>query len=138
MDKQAKLEYQQKVEKYLTDNRVYDLFEDLLKSLIVKQPDNPISFMIDKLTETPSITSLIQPRRSLSWDHRASKSESWHCMLPITTSSPRCRSVICCARKFQKNCVRAHTNSARGEEIEGYFKGFTFVRDDIVIQIVKQ
>lgn len=54
MDKQAKLEYQQKVEKYLSDNRVYDLFEDLLKALIVKQPDNPIGFMIDKLTETPS------------------------------------------------------------------------------------
>lgn len=38
MDRQGKLEYQQKVEKYLNDNRVYDLFEDLLKAIVVKQP----------------------------------------------------------------------------------------------------
>lgn len=46
MDRQGKLEYQQKVEKYLADNHVYDLFEDLLKAIIVKQPENPIAYMI--------------------------------------------------------------------------------------------
>lgn len=55
MDRQGKLEYQQKVEKYLSDNHVYDLFEDLLKALIVKQPDNPIAYMIEKLGEPQSI-----------------------------------------------------------------------------------
>jgi hypothetical protein len=65
MDKQAKLEYQQKVEKYLADNRVYDLFEDLLKALVVKQPDNPIGYMIDKLSETPSIISCLFSKKDI-------------------------------------------------------------------------
>jgi adenylate kinase len=54
MDKQSKLQYQLKVEKYLADNHVYDLFEDLLKNITVKQPDDPITYIIDKLSEPPS------------------------------------------------------------------------------------
>jgi len=138
MDKQAKLEYQQKVEKYLTDNRVYDLFEELLKSLIVKQPDNPISFMIDKLSETPSSQYLTQPKRFSLLVRLASKYESWRYMWQTIISSPLSLSAICCARRFQKNWVMSQINLARGEEIESYFKAFTFVRDDIVVQIVKQ
>ena len=46
MDRQQKLEYQHKVEEYLSKKNVYDMFEDLLKSLIVKQPDDPLSFLI--------------------------------------------------------------------------------------------
>lgn len=49
MDKQQKLAYQKDIESYLTQENVYDLFEDLLKSLVVKQPDDPISYLIDKL-----------------------------------------------------------------------------------------
>ena len=50
MDKQQKLEYQNKIEGYLGKEHVYDLFEDLLKHLIIKQPDDPISFLIDRLS----------------------------------------------------------------------------------------
>jgi len=46
MDKQQKLEYQTRIENYLSKEHVYDLFEDLTKQLIVKQPDDPISFLI--------------------------------------------------------------------------------------------
>lgn len=46
MDKQQKLDFQRKVEDYLLKENVYDLFEDLVKSLIVKQPEDPISFLI--------------------------------------------------------------------------------------------
>ena len=49
MDKKQKLAYQKDIESYLTQENVYDLFEDLLKSLVVKQPDDPISYLIDKL-----------------------------------------------------------------------------------------
>jgi hypothetical protein len=38
MDKKQKLTYQKGIEEYLTHENVYDLFEDLLKSLVVKQP----------------------------------------------------------------------------------------------------
>jgi adenylate kinase len=46
MDKQQKLEYQNKIENYLAKENVYDLFEEMLKSLVVKQPEDPISYMI--------------------------------------------------------------------------------------------
>jgi hypothetical protein len=46
MDKQQKLEYQNRIESYLAKEHVYDLFEDLLKQLVVKQPDDPLSFLI--------------------------------------------------------------------------------------------
>lgn len=55
MDKQQKLEYQTRIENYLSKEHIYDLFEDLTKQLIVKQPDDPLSFLIDKLS-TPQST----------------------------------------------------------------------------------
>ena len=64
MDKQQKLEYQNKIEGYLGKEHVYDLFEDLVKHLVIKQPDDPISFLIDRLSAPQSTPSLTQPRRS--------------------------------------------------------------------------
>lgn len=57
MDKQQKLEYQNKIEGFLAKEHVYDLFEELLKHLIVKQPDDPISFLIDRLSAPQSTSS---------------------------------------------------------------------------------
>ena len=65
MDKKQKLTYQKGIEEYLTNENVYDLFEDLLKTLVVKQPEDPISFLIDKLSnpQNTSICKLIQPKK---------------------------------------------------------------------------
>jgi adenylate kinase len=63
MDKQQKLEYQTRIENYLSKEHVYDLFEDLTKQLIVKQPADPISFLIERLSTPQSSYSPIQPRR---------------------------------------------------------------------------
>jgi adenylate kinase len=65
MDKQQKLEYQNRIENYLAKDNIYDLFEDLLKQLIVKQPDDPISFLIDKLSSPSGISVGIQLKTSL-------------------------------------------------------------------------
>jgi adenylate kinase len=54
MDKKQKLTYQTGIEQYLQQENVYDLFEDLLKTLVVKQPDDPISYLIDKLANPES------------------------------------------------------------------------------------
>jgi adenylate kinase len=50
MDKQQKLDYQHKIENYLSEQHVYDLFEDLLKNIVIKQPEDPISYLIEKLS----------------------------------------------------------------------------------------
>jgi len=55
MDKKQKLEYQRDIEKYLENKKVYELFEDLMKSLIISKPEDPINYMIQKLSEPERI-----------------------------------------------------------------------------------
>lgn len=50
MLKDKKLEYQQQLEEYLEDQKVYDIFEDMMKSLIMQKPKDPIQFLLKKLT----------------------------------------------------------------------------------------
>lgn len=56
MNKSQKIEYQQLIEKYLEDNQVYDLFENLIKMLLKEKPKDPIDFLINKL-ENPERNS---------------------------------------------------------------------------------
>lgn len=51
MDKKTKLQYQQRIEGYLEENHVYELFEQLMKTVIIKQPTDPIGFLIEKLSK---------------------------------------------------------------------------------------
>ncbi len=52
MLKDKKLEYQKQLEEYLEENKVYDIFEDMMKALIIAKPENPIPFLLKKLTST--------------------------------------------------------------------------------------
>lgn len=51
MDKATKLKYQRDVEKYLESKKVYELFEDLLKNLIIHKPLDPLDYLIHKLED---------------------------------------------------------------------------------------
>ena len=46
MDKIQKHDYMQTVEAFLEQNQIYELFEDLLKQLIVARPEDPLAFLI--------------------------------------------------------------------------------------------
>jgi len=50
MLKDKKLNNQQELEEYLEENQVYDMFEDMMKSLVMNMPTDPLKFLIDKLT----------------------------------------------------------------------------------------
>ena len=39
----------QQIESYLEQKQVYELFEDLLKQLVIHKPDQPLDFITDKL-----------------------------------------------------------------------------------------
>jgi hypothetical protein len=95
MDKQQKLEYQSRIENYLSKEHVYDLFEDLVKQLVVKQPEDPIAFLIDKLSTPQSSREDMQPRRFSSSDRRGSRCGSSRCRWATTTSSPPFRWATC-------------------------------------------
>lgn len=76
MDKQQKLEYQTRIEQYLSKEHIYDLFEDLLKQLVVKQPEDPISFLIDKLSTSQSTSAFMQQKKFSLLDLPVSKLEN--------------------------------------------------------------
>ena len=49
MDKLQRFEFQQSIEGYLEQNQVYELFEGLLKELVLHRPDQPLDYIIQKL-----------------------------------------------------------------------------------------
>ena len=49
MDKIQKFDYMQQIESYLDDNQVFDKFEDLLKQLVVKRPEDPLQYLLTQL-----------------------------------------------------------------------------------------
>ena len=53
MDKVQKFEYTQQIEQYMEDNQVYELFESLLKSLLLTKPDKPLDHLINALQTEP-------------------------------------------------------------------------------------
>ena len=55
MDKTAKLEYQKKLEQYLEDKNIYNMFEDLMQLLVIHKPEDPLNFLIDRLSRPESI-----------------------------------------------------------------------------------
>lgn len=53
MDKLQKFDYMQSIEQYLEENQVYEMFEDLLKQLIVHQPEKPLEFLLQQIKSQP-------------------------------------------------------------------------------------
>lgn len=49
MDKLQKFDYMQSIEDYLENNQVYELFEELLKELVVARPEKPLDFLVNRL-----------------------------------------------------------------------------------------
>ena len=49
MERTEKLKYEQGIEQYFDDNKVYDLFEKLFKELVINKPDNPLDYLIESL-----------------------------------------------------------------------------------------
>ena len=46
MDKLQRFEYSQSIEGYLEHNQVYELFEGLLKELVLHRPEQPLDYLI--------------------------------------------------------------------------------------------
>lgn len=52
MDKNQKYEFTESIEGYLEENQVYDMFENLLQQLLLKKPEKPIDFLIEKIQQS--------------------------------------------------------------------------------------
>ena len=49
-----KLSFQRQLEEYLEDQKVYDIFEDMMKGLIMSRPKDPLQFLVKRLTAPES------------------------------------------------------------------------------------
>lgn len=54
MMQDKKLEFQKQLEEYLEEQKVYDIFEDMMKALIQNRPKDPLSYLVKKLTTNES------------------------------------------------------------------------------------
>ena len=50
MQEKDKLKFQQSLETYMEQEKLHDIFEDMMKALIKDRPKNPVEFLIDRLT----------------------------------------------------------------------------------------
>ena len=54
MDKLQKFDYMQSIEQYLDENQIYEMFEDLLKQLLVARPEKPLEFLVQQIKSPQS------------------------------------------------------------------------------------
>ena len=53
-----KLDFQRQLEEYLEEQKVYDIFEEMMKALIVNKPKDPLQYLVKKLTTAECKTSI--------------------------------------------------------------------------------
>jgi hypothetical protein len=51
---EKKLDYQRQLEEYLEEQKVYDIFENMMKGLIMHKPKDPLQFLVKRLTSPES------------------------------------------------------------------------------------
>lgn len=54
MDRTEKLQYQQSIENYFEEKKVYDLLQKLFKELIVNKPKDPLDYLIKRIKKPDS------------------------------------------------------------------------------------
>ena len=69
MLKEKKLEYQRACEEYIEQKKLYETFEEMMRSLIINRPKDPIKHLIEKL-QCPEGTCprRCSPKRDLKVD----------------------------------------------------------------------
>jgi adenylate kinase len=49
MNREEKIQFQKETEEYFENKRVYDLFEKLMKELLINKPKEPVDYLIQRL-----------------------------------------------------------------------------------------
>eukprot|EP00742_Colponemidia_sp_Colp-10_P000913 GILJ01000991.1.p1 GENE.GILJ01000991.1~~GILJ01000991.1.p1 ORF type:complete len:473 (+),score=75.57 GILJ01000991.1:57-1421(+) len=116
--------FQEQAEEYLEKNNVYDLFERLLKDLIVNLPADPLQHLIGRLQTNPG------PKIILLGAPGSGRS---------TQSQSICQelgTVHISVGDLLRQEIAA--NSALGQQVKDDVLNGRLVRDDLIIDIVKQ
>ena len=54
MLKEKKIDFQRGCEEYIEEQGLYEIFEDMMRNLIINKPEDPVKFLIDKLEKPES------------------------------------------------------------------------------------
>lgn len=65
MLKEKKLDFERGLQEYCEEQKLYELFESMMKHLIVDQPSDPIAHLIQKLEQPESKSRAKQQQRSI-------------------------------------------------------------------------
>lgn len=124
MDRSEKLQFQQSIENYFEEKRVYSLFEKLLKELVVSQPNDPIDYLIKRL-KTPDVKRIFITGSAGVKRKEVALSLANHFDYEGISIGDILRKEI--SKKLDI-----------GKKIEPYLKVCKLVPDDIIIDLLKQ
>ena len=125
MDRAEKLQFQQGIENYFEEKRVYDLFEKLLKELIINQPDDPTDYLIKRIKAKKDIKRIFITGSSGTDRKEISLSLAEHFTYACISVGDLIQKEI--SKKFES--VR---------KIEKKIESFSLVDDETVIEILKK
>jgi adenylate kinase len=119
MDPAAVRNFSRQAAAYLEENEVYDLFESLLKTVILHQPDDPLQFMIDTLKQEVKVKVLLMGPPGIARGEYARNLATQFKVPHVQASS----------------LIKAYLAEHSGDAAEAMKSG-TFVRDDLAIAAV--
>lgn len=125
MLRDEKLKYQEELEKYMEENDVYDVFETMMKQLIIAQPSDPVPFLLDIL-QKPQIKRIfiIGPPGSKRKEHILTLAENFEDFK---------YEAIWVGDLLSKEVSK---KSELGKKIVDSRKTYSYVPDDVVIELV--
>lgn len=123
MDKNQKYEFVKKCHDYLEEKRVYDLFQNLTRQLLIHRPESPIDFLIERIGKRePVRVFIVGPPGSMAktLSKRISKDLGFN--------------IISVGEIIRKEATKNNDIAAQILEAK---KDYRFVSDDIITYIVK-
>lgn len=131
MDRNEKLEFQQKIEAYFEERRVYDLFEKLLRELVITKPKDPIDYLVHRIKKKDCIIIIILGKRIFITGTPGTNRKN------IALYVSDILQIACiCVRDLLENEIKKKLET--GKLIEKKFKAGQLVDDEIVIDLVKK
>ncbi len=120
---------QRQLEDYLEEQKVYELFDDMMKGLVQSRPKDPLQFLIKRLT-TP------ESKRLIIVGPPGSKRKEIALSLGEYLSEERENPFVCISvgDLLRKEISK---KSEFGKQIVESRKTYSYVKDEIVIELVK-
>ncbi|CAI2369171.1 unnamed protein product [Moneuplotes crassus] len=125
MLRDEKLAYQDELEKYMEENEIYEIFETMMKTLIISKPDDPIPHLLDTLQKP-------QTKRIFIMGPPGSKRKE-HILTLADNFEDFKYEAICVGDLLNKEITK---KSDMGKKIVAARKTYSYPEDDIVIEIV--